>query len=105
LWLNLSVFPPFFGSLLSDLRAPLRRHFLGASWAAFQSAALPKANGCRIFALLFWRRLPVLNLACCYIDNEFGELSRIAGALFKRRSAGHACHAFDYGTVESGLLA
>src|SRR5258706_4306449 len=42
----------------------------------------------RVLALLFWRRVAVLNLAARDIDHEFGELGRVARAF--QRFVGHS---------------
>jgi hypothetical protein len=96
------LLPSFRCRCLRDLCAPFRRHSFGPRLTSLQSATAPEFNGSGALALLLWRKLTILDFTRRDIDNEFSELGWVARALFAWCVL---CHAFEYGTVESGLLA
>jgi len=60
-----------------DFSAFFRSHWLGRGLRRLFAL---NANRSWVFALFFWRRLAILNLARRDIDNELGEPGRVAGA-------------------------
>jgi hypothetical protein len=79
--------PPLLGGLPCDLGAPFAGHGVGACFAALP----PQRSGSRVFALFFWRRRAVLDLASGDVDHQLGGLAKVSRALAGRVLPVHFC--------------
>src|SRR5665213_3153263 len=73
---SLAPLPSFLSSPLRNLRPPRLRHSSRASL----STLLSQRHRCRVFPLFRRRRRPILYLTRRNIDDELGELVRVARA-------------------------